>query len=399
MSESTDSMTDHPASAAPTETLRFETDRGSSRPFWIAISLVVAIVAWMGSGMIFPGAAPDSATAAEEPLPPSVMVKSSQAEPVTLSYRAEGQALPDRDTEVIAETAGTVIEMPFAKGDRVERGDILARLNSARAQAALTQAEEQRANAQRELDNATQLFDRGVATRDRLSEARATLAAAEADVASAEEAMENLVVEAPFAGRIETLPASEGEYVQAGATISRIVDNDPLTVAIQVPQQALSRIQEGQSATVNFITGQTREGRVSFVGAAAASETRTFLTEIEVGNPEGEVPAGVSAQVTIPTGVATAHRVPPSIISLDEMGQIGLKTVEDGHVVFHPIEIVKTEIDSVWVTGLDDVATIITVGQGFVRDGEEVRAKPQQDPEQVSSASADLPLEVAEDKP
>ena len=393
-------MTDQPANDAPPETLRFETDRGSSRPFWIALFLVAAIVLWMGSGFIFPGSEPAEQTAAEEPLPPSVMVSRSQAEPVTLNYRAEGQALPDRDTDVIAETAGTVIEMPFAKGDRVAAGDVLARLNSGRAEAALTQAQEQRANAQREFDNATELLERGVATNDRLSDARAALAAAEADVASAEEAIDNLVVEAPFGGRVETMPASEGEYVQAGATIARIVDNDPLTVAIQVPQQALSRIREGQSAQVRFITGQTREGRVSFVGAAAASETRTFLTEIEVPNPDGEVPAGVSAQVTIPTGEAPAHRVAPSIISLDESGQLGVKTVVDGQVVFHPIRIVKTEIDSVWVTGLEDEVTIITVGQGFVRDGEEVRAEPQdEEAEDVSEAPPGIPREVAEENP
>lgn len=390
-------MTDRPDAAPQGPALQFETDRGSSRPFWIAIALVGALVAWMGSGFLFPGAESQDEAAAKEPLPPSVRVRPSQAEPVTLSYRAEGQALPDRDTEVIAETAGTVIEVPFSKGDRVEPGDILARLDSTRAEAALAQAKEQRTNARREFDNAAQLFERGVATNDRLSDARAALAVAEADVASAEEAIGNLVVEAPFAGRIEALPASEGEYVQAGATISRIVDNDPLTVAIQVPQQALSRIREGQSAKVSFITGQTREGRVSFVGAAAAAETRTFLTEIEVANPGGEVPAGISAQVTIPTGEAKAHRVAPSIISLDEAGQIGLKTVEDGRVVFHPVQIVKTEIDSVWVTGLDDEATLITLGQGFVRDGEDVRAEREEGTRQGSAATAALPLDVAED--
>lgn len=392
-------MTDHPAPAAQTEPLRFETDRGASRSIWIAVALVVALVGWMGSGIIFPGEAPAAETAAEDPPPPSVMVTRSAAEPVTLSFRAEGQALPDRDTDVIAETAGTVIEMPFAKGDRVAPGDLLARLNSSRAEAALAQARAQRLNAQREFDNATQLFDRGVATRDRLSEARAALATAEADVASAEEAMENLVVEAPFAGRIETLPASQGEYVQSGSTIARIVDNDPLTVAIQVPQQALSRISEGQTAQVNFITGQTREGRVSFVGAAAASETRTFLTEIEVTNPGGEIPAGISAQVTIPTGDATAHRVTPSIISLDESGQLGVKTVEDGHVAFYPIEIVKTEIDSVWVTGLVEQAEIITVGQGFVRDGEEVRSQHAEGETPEDSESSAIPQALAEDQP
>lgn len=365
----------------PTErtSLRFQTDRGSSRPFWIALLLVGLIVGWMASGMILSESSASNQSSTAEVAPTSVLVVQSQASPVTLNYHAEGQALPDRDTAVIAETSGTVIEMTAAKGDLVQAGQVLARLDSTRADAALTQAKEQRANAQREIDNATQLFDRGVATRDRLSEARADLATAEANLATAQEAIKNLVVEAPFAGRIEALPASMGEYVTSGTTLARVVDNDPLTIAIQVPQQALNRIKAGQTAEVRFITGQVREGTVAFVGAAAASETRTFLTEIEVANTDREIPAGVSAQVTIPTGTATAHRIAPSIVSLDTKGQLGIKAVEDERVVFYPIEIVKTELDGIWVTGLPEQATIITIGQGFVQDGEKVRATPAED--------------------
>ncbi|WP_090734029.1 efflux RND transporter periplasmic adaptor subunit [Paracoccus homiensis] len=370
-------------------TLAFQTDRGSSRPFWIAVLLVILIVGWMASGMVMPEKSVSNQAATTEVAPTSVLVMQSTASPVTLNYRAEGQALPDRDTEVIAETSGTVIDMPVQKGDLVQAGQIVARLDSVRADAALTQAQEQRANAQREIDNATQLFDRGVATRDRLSDARADLAAAEADVAAAEEAIRNLVIEAPFSGRIESLPASVGEYVATGTTLARVVDNDPLTIAIQVPQQALNRIKAGQAAQVNFITGQTREGTVAFVGAAAASETRTFLTEIEVANADRAIPAGVSAQVTIPTGTATAHRIAPSIVSLDAQGQLGVKTVQDERVAFFPIEIVKTELDGIWVTGLPAEVTIITVGQGFVQDGEQVSATPATDEDAQSALVQD----------
>ena len=59
----------------------------------------------------------------------------------------------------------------------------------------------------------------------------------------------------------------------------------------------------------------------------------------------------------------------------------------------------KTEIDSVWVTGLDDEATLITLGQGFVRDGEDVRAEREEGTRQGSAATAALPLDVAEDTP
>ncbi|WP_244430314.1 efflux RND transporter periplasmic adaptor subunit [Roseivivax halodurans] len=214
-----------------------------------------------------------------------------------------------------------------------------------------------------------------MATADRVAEARAALAAAEAQVASAEQALRDLTIVAPFDGRVEQLEINEGEYVAAGDEVARIVDTDPLTVAIQVPQQSLNRIEAGQTAQVRFITGQTREGTVSFVGSAAASETRTFLAEIEVENADGEIPAGVSAEVTIPTGDTQAHFVQPSIVSLSPEGEIGVKTVEDGTVAFHPVEIVKTEINGVWATGLPDQAEIITVGQGFVRAGEPVRAQ------------------------
>jgi multidrug efflux system membrane fusion protein len=186
------------------------------------------------------------------------------------------------------------------------------------------------------------------------------------------------VITAPFAGRIETLTLDEGEFVAAGEQVGRIVDNTPLTVAIQVPQQALSRIEDGQAATVRFITGEVREGTVTFVGTAAAAETRTFLVEIEVPNADGAIPAGLSAEIEIPTGRALAHFVEPSIVSLGPTGELGVKTVEDGVVVFHPIEIVRAELQGIWVTGLPEAARIVTIGQGFVREGEAVLAQPME---------------------
>lgn len=358
--------------------LSFEDDRGATRATWIAGALVVALVGWMGSGLIWPTPdpdAPDRAKAAVEPV--AVAVHSSSTRPVTLHFRAEGQAQPDRDTSIRAEVSGDVAEVLVDKGADVTDGAVIARLSATRAEADLSQAREELARAQREFDNATQLLERGVATADRVSEARATLAAAQSAVTSAREALRSLDITAPFAGRIEQLSLDRGEFVQAGADVGRIVDNRPLTVAIQVPQQALDRIESGQSATVDFITGETREGTVSFVGTAANAETRTFLTEITVANADGAIPAGISAEIRIPTGTAQAHFVQPSTVSLDAQGRLGIKTVDAGNrVVFHPVEVVRAEIDGVWVTGLPDTARIITVGQGFVNAGETVRPSP-----------------------
>ena len=204
-------------------------------------------------------AKPDPApVATAEILPPNVLVRTSQAEPVTLTFRAEGQAQPDRDTAIRVETSGTVIEVVAQKGADVAVGEVIARLSSDHAEATLQQAREELSRAQREFDNASQLRERGVATSDRVSQARADLASAEAQVTAATVALEDLTVNAPFPGRIETLPIDDGEFVAAGEEVARLVDNDPLTVTIQVPQQSLNRIKTGQVAKVQFITGQER---------------------------------------------------------------------------------------------------------------------------------------------
>jgi len=357
------------------EELSFRDDKGAARSTWIAGGLVIAIVGWMGSGYLLPSEDESRVQSADKTVEPiAVTVEQSATRPVTLYFQAEGQAQPDRDTAIRAEVSGDVAEVLVAKGSDVGDGAVIARLSATRAEADLTRAREELNRAQREFDNASELLERGVATVDRVSQARATLAAARAAVTTAEEAMDSLEIRAPFAGRIETLSLDKGEFVQAGANVGRIVDNRPLTVAIQVPQQALGRIRSGQTARVKFITGEERDGMVSFVGTAASAETRTFLTEITVSNEDGAIPAGISAEIRIPTGTEDAHFVQPSTVSLSPDGRLGVKTVDEAdRVVFHPVEVVRAEINGVWVTGLPEAARIITVGQGFVREGEAVK--------------------------
>ena len=370
-----------PETDAGREPLRFDTDRGASRSRWIAGALAVALVGWMGSGYVLPAEEGEAQAAAPaEPAPVTVAVRESVAEAVTLFLAAEGQAEPDRATAVPAETSGEIAEVLVRKGQDVEAGAVIARIGAAERGADLERARAQLERARREAENAQTLLDRGIATVDRASEARADLAAAQAQLAAAEEAVASTDVVAPFAGRVEALEVDPGEYVQAGAEVATVVDNTPLTVAIRVPQQALRQIREGLPAEVTFITGETREGSVAFVGTSADAETRTFLAEVEVPNPDGEVPAGVSAEVRIPTGEAVAHLLSPAILSLGADGALGVKTLGEGdRVAFHEVEIVRAETSGVWVTGLPEEATVLTVGQGFVSEGERVTPRPEED--------------------
>ncbi|MEO1640082.1 MAG: efflux RND transporter periplasmic adaptor subunit [Pseudomonadota bacterium] len=352
--------------------LEFDNDKGAGRSKWVAGLLALALIGWMGSGTFFPGETPEEEIA-EEPAvnPVAVAVMMSSAQDVPLVLSAEGQSEPDRATAVQAEAMGQVSAVSAARGDLVTAGHELGRIDDSTLAAQLRQAQTQLDQATRDLMNAQSLQSRGLATEDRVSQARAAQAAAEAALTAAEEQLENTIIRAPFAGRLNDFTLDVGEYVDSGDVVAEVLDNDPLTVVIQVPQQALSRITKGQTAEVQFITGETRSGSVSFIGANADQQTRTFRVEIAVDNPDSAMPAGLSARVALPTGQARGHFISPAILSLGTNGELGLKTVNpDNTVAFAEIAIARAQTDGIWVTGLPEEATIITVGQGFVSAGD-----------------------------
>jgi multidrug efflux system membrane fusion protein len=75
--------------------------------------------------------------------------------------------------------------------------------------------------------------------------------------------------------------------------------------------------------------------------------------------------------VSVETATVLAHRVAPSLFTLDDNGVVGLRGVNDNNrVVFYPVNVVEDAPDGAWVTGLPGIVRLITVGQEFVSAGE-----------------------------
>ncbi|KJZ17962.1 efflux RND transporter periplasmic adaptor subunit [Loktanella sp. S4079] len=356
--------------------LTFDGDKGAGRSKWVAIIMALAMVGWMGSGYFAPTEPEDEAAAEEEQTLVTVAVVPSAAQDVQLVLSAEGQSIPDRSTDIRAKASGQILEVYVDRGDLVTSGQEIGRIDAETIQAQLLQAQTQLEQASRDYQNAIALQNRGIATEDRVTAARATEAAAEAAVTAAQEQLDNTIITAPFPGRLNDMTLDVGEFVSNGDVVAEVLDNDPLSVVVQVPQQALSRLSKGDTANVSFITGEERTGTIDFIGSNADSQTRTFRVEVTVDNPNSEMPAGLSARIEIPTGQARGHFISPAILSLGTMGDLGVKTVTEGNVVaFSPVSIVRAQPDGIWVTGLEDEVDIITVGQGFVNAGDVVNPR------------------------
>lgn len=350
-----------------------ETPERNDRSAWVAGGIVAIIVAWMGSGLVLQGNDDAPRAAPPEPEPVAVTVAESRAQPLEQAVVAEGQTTPAREADIRAQMTGTIAETGARKGDTVTANALIARFEADERQAQLDRAREALARARRDYEQALTLLERGAGTADRVATSRAGLAAAEADMASARRAMTDTELRAPFAGRLDALDINTGEFVSAGTPVARVLDLDPLTVEVRVPQQARDTLAVGVAAEVSLITGEVARGEVRYIGASADPQTRTFLAEIEVENPEGAIAAGLSARVRIPTRTVRAHFISPAALSLASDGTLVVKAVgSDDTVVEYPVEIARARSDGAWVTGLPERLRIITIGQGFVRAGDAV---------------------------
>jgi multidrug efflux system membrane fusion protein len=122
-----------------------------------------------------------------------------------------------------------------------------------------------------------------------------------------------------------------------------------------------------------LIGGREVAGRIRFIAAEAEATTRTFRVEVELPNPAAEIPDGITAEIRLPLGEVAAHRVSPAILTLTDEGAIGVKTLgPDNRVRFYPVRIIGDGTDGIWLSGLPERITLITVGQDFVAEGQTV---------------------------
>ncbi len=344
-----------------------------------------------------------------------VVVLRSKAKTIDSAVVLRGQTEAIRQVEVRAETSARVISDPLRKGAFVQSGDVLCRLDPGTREASLAEArarlaeaksrmpeaeaklEEARARlreAQINKNAAEKLIEGGYASETRLAASqasersavagiatakaglettRAGIESAAAAVAAAEREIERLTIRAPFRGLLESDSAELGSLMQPGSLCATVIQLNPIKVTGYVPEAEVNRVTVGAVAGAELSTGLRVQGRVTFLGRSADPTTRTFLTEITVPNDELLIRDGQTADILIASDGAQAHKVPPSALTLNNEGQLGVRIVISGNIVdFVPVTLLRDEVDGVWLGGLPDRADIIVVGQDFVTAGVEV---------------------------
>ena len=349
-----------------------------------AILIAVATVAWLASGQL--GAGSDEATrlsiterneraaaAVEDRAPSRVRARVSIATEQTAFAHVRGRTENKRTVDVRAETVGRIVGRPVELGDRVTAGDVLCRLSMDDRAARLVEAQAALRQAHIEYRGSLRLKAQGFQSETAIATARARLAATRARLESIELDIARTRVRAPFDGMVEVTHVEVGDYAQPGAICVTLVDLDPMLLVGQITEKDIARTSVGEQAFGELATGERLAGTIGFIGQQADPTTRTYRVEIEIPNADYALRSGITADILIAAETAPAHHVSPALFALDDAGAVGIRTLDaDNRVEFRRIEILRDEAEGVWVTGLPESATIVTVGHEFVVPGEQV---------------------------
>ncbi|GAA0593039.1 efflux RND transporter periplasmic adaptor subunit [Caenispirillum bisanense] len=341
----------------------------------IAALILLAAVAWIGSGAFSAsGPAADSPADREvERQPTPVRVAESIAAERIDTLVASGRTIADRTLTIRSETSGQVAEVLKRRGDLVKEGDVLLRIAPGDRQARLGRAQAKVEQARIEHDAARDLQARNFASRVKLAQAKAALEEAQADLAEIRLDIDRTTIRAPFGGVLASRPVEVGDVLSPGGEVATLVDLDPLVIRAEIAERRVGDIEVGAIGHASIFNGPELDGTVTFVSPVADPNTRTFIVEVEVPNPNMSLREGQTAELRLPLRHVTAHRISPALLTLDDAGTIGIKTVDDSDTVhFHPVEMMGASTEAVWLTGLPDRIRVITVGQEFVGAGDRV---------------------------
>lgn len=356
-------------------------DRSNRRtPVYLALGIVVAVSLWMLSGL---GSEP-----APQALTPQQAASASDAQAAVRTMRstavdirreivASGRSQANRMLELRAETEGSVVAIEVERGETVARNQVLLGLDMRDREERLREAAARVKQRETEYQAIANLRGQQFTTEIQIAEAEAALASARAAHAAIELELMQLTLRAPFASIVQDRPVEMGDLVRVGDTVATLVDLDPLVVVGEVNERDVGWIHPGGTGTARILGGEPLQGEIRYLSTVADAATRTFQVELAVPNPEHRLQAGLTAELRLFADTIRVHALSSSLLSLADDGTVGVKVVEEGKVRFYPVEIVGSAQDGMHVSGLPDRVEVITVGQGYVTEGQRVSVAPQ----------------------
>lgn len=355
-----------------------------------ALVIVVALVVWMASGRLSgdlgtaeantPAIDIDQESAAmvvdgnDDDSVVSVVVETSYANWIEPELTVYARSEPLQIAELSSLLGGIVESVGMQPGQLVSMGDPLVQLSLGTKPEELREAQAWVNKRSADLVAASKMKAKGYQSEAEYQGIVAALETAKRELAQIELQIWLSTIRAPINGVIEWRDVEPGAVVAVGELLGRLVRQDQYLLVANVPESQVHLFSIGQTATAETIGGEKVSGKVRYIATQADEKTRSYRLEVLIENDQTRFVGGATAKLLLARDKIQVHRVSSNVVTLDEDGVLGIKTVDaDSRVEFWPIDISESERQTLLVKGLPETTQVIVSGQGFVRAGDLVK--------------------------
>lgn len=180
---------------------------------------------------------------------------------------------------------------------------------------------------------------------------------------------------APFNGIILDGHKIEGELVTPGSSVYEIIDLSKIKIVGYLNENEIKGINIENKVEVSILD-KIIEGTIDYISPIADYNTKTFEISVIFDNLDLSIRDGLSAELKIYKEKIKVHQISPSVLSLGDDGDIGIKVLnQDNEVIFKEIVIIEDTSEYMLISGLEDKENIITIGQQYVSSGDKVETE------------------------
>jgi RND family efflux transporter MFP subunit len=320
--------------------------------------------------------------------PTTVVAQTVTTATINDRLQAIGTGRANATVTVNPYTSGRLVEFLVQSGARIEKGQVIARLDSETEEIALERAKIARDDAAAKVERMQQLRKSNAVTEVQLTEAELALRNDELAIHDAQVALDRRSVISPISGVVGILPIEAGNHVTNESAIAKVDDRSSILVDFWVPERFAAAVEVGAPIEVTPLANpkQSYGGTVSAIDNRVDEKSRTLWVQAKIANPADSLRAGMSFQVGMKFAGDTYPAVSPLAVLWGTDGAF-VWAVENGKVKRVPVRVVQRNTELVLVEAplaIGDM--VVTEGVQSVREGSEVMIAGQDKPPAAEAA-------------
>ena len=281
---------------------------------------------------------------------------------------------PRKEIKVTAEASGQIVLIKKRDGDKVTKGELIAKVDDRLITARLNLAKANLEKSKKDVERFQKMSEGEAITPQQLEQSRLALVKAESELELLTLQISNTIIRSPITGVISKIYVNEDEFMATGKPVCEIVDIAELKLTVALTEEEIKEIFAGQVVEIiaESSQGQKIYGKVESI-AVKANHVLKFNVKIGISNKDNMIKAGTLAQAKF-TFKEEEGLLIKKVALVTGSSNPRVFVVNDGQVASRELQVKDLQNDQLVIaSGLQPGEQVIIEGQTLVREGDRVR--------------------------